>query len=66
MGVVNGSHYRFSYYENDTCDLNSRITPKPQGTHKQPDHYVFLPHPVLEGKPNANHICARIKNSCTQ
>jgi hypothetical protein len=24
-----------------------------------------LSHPVLEGKPNANHVCARIKNSRT-
>jgi hypothetical protein len=23
-------------------------------------------HPVLEGKPNANHVCARISNSRTQ
>jgi hypothetical protein len=23
-------------------------------------------HPVLEGKPNANHVRARISNSCTQ
>jgi hypothetical protein len=22
-----------------------------------------MSHPVLEGKPNANHVCARIKNS---
>jgi hypothetical protein len=25
-----------------------------------------LSHPVLEGKPNANHVCARIRNSRTQ
>jgi hypothetical protein len=25
-----------------------------------------MPHPVLEGKPNANHVRARIRNSCTQ
>jgi hypothetical protein len=25
-----------------------------------------MSHPVLEGKPNANHVCARIRNSCTQ
>jgi hypothetical protein len=25
-----------------------------------------LSHPVLEGKPNANHVCARISNSRTQ
>jgi hypothetical protein len=23
-------------------------------------------HPVLEGKPNVNHVRARIRNSCTQ
>jgi hypothetical protein len=27
---------------------------------------VFIAHPVLEGKPNANHVRARISNSCTQ
>jgi hypothetical protein len=27
---------------------------------------VLLSHPVLEGKPNANHVRARISNSCTQ
>jgi hypothetical protein len=27
--------------------------------------WVFLSHPVLEGKPNANHVRARIRNSCT-
>jgi hypothetical protein len=26
----------------------------------------LLSHPVLEGKPNANHVRARIRNSCTQ
>jgi hypothetical protein len=26
----------------------------------------ILSHPVLEGKPNANHVCARISNSRTQ
>jgi transposase InsO family protein len=26
----------------------------------------FLSHPVLEGKPNANHVRARIRNSRTQ
>jgi hypothetical protein len=26
----------------------------------------LLSHPVLEGKPNANHVRARIKNSRTQ
>jgi hypothetical protein len=26
----------------------------------------FLSHPVLEGKPNANHVRARINNSRTQ
>jgi hypothetical protein len=25
-----------------------------------------LSHPVLEGKPNVNHVCARIRNSRTQ
>jgi hypothetical protein len=25
-----------------------------------------MSHPVLEGKPNANHVCARIRNSRTQ
>jgi hypothetical protein len=25
-----------------------------------------LSHPFLEGKPNANHVCARIRNSRTQ
>jgi hypothetical protein len=25
-----------------------------------------MSHPVLEGKPNANHVRARIRNSCTQ
>jgi uncharacterized protein YaaR (DUF327 family) len=24
-----------------------------------------LSHPVLEGKPNANHVRAKIRNSCT-
>jgi hypothetical protein len=27
---------------------------------------AILSHPVLEGKPNANHVRARISNSCTQ
>jgi hypothetical protein len=27
---------------------------------------VYLSHPVLEGKPNANHVRARIRNSHTQ
>jgi hypothetical protein len=27
---------------------------------------TLLSHPVLEGKPNANHVRARISNSCTQ
>jgi hypothetical protein len=27
---------------------------------------ILLSHPVLEGKPNANHVCARIRNSRTQ
>jgi hypothetical protein len=27
---------------------------------------VPLSHPVLEGKPNANHVRARISYSCTQ
>jgi hypothetical protein len=27
---------------------------------------MLLSHPVLEGKPNANHVRARISNSCTQ
>jgi hypothetical protein len=26
----------------------------------------LLSHPVLQGKPNANHVRARINNSCTQ
>jgi hypothetical protein len=26
----------------------------------------LLSHPVLEGKPNVNHVCARIRNSRTQ
>jgi hypothetical protein len=26
----------------------------------------YMPHPVLEGKPNANHVRARIRNSRTQ
>jgi hypothetical protein len=26
----------------------------------------MLSHPVLEGKPNANHVCARIRISHTQ
>jgi hypothetical protein len=26
----------------------------------------LLSHPVLEGKPNTNHVRARISNSCTQ
>jgi hypothetical protein len=26
----------------------------------------LLSHPVLEGKPNANYVCARISNSRTQ
>jgi hypothetical protein len=25
-----------------------------------------MSHPVLEGKPNVNHVCARIRNSRTQ
>jgi hypothetical protein len=25
-----------------------------------------MSHPILEGKPNANHVCARIRNSRTQ
>jgi hypothetical protein len=28
--------------------------------------YHLLSHTVLEGKPNANHVRARISNSCTQ
>jgi hypothetical protein len=31
-----------------------------------PDNPALLSHPVLEGKPNANHVCARISNSRTQ
>jgi hypothetical protein len=27
---------------------------------------TLLSHPVLEGKPNVNHVRARISNSCTQ
>jgi hypothetical protein len=27
---------------------------------------MLLPHPILEGKPNANHVRARIRNSRTQ
>jgi hypothetical protein len=27
---------------------------------------VYVSHSVLEGKPNVNHVCARIKNSRTQ
>jgi hypothetical protein len=27
---------------------------------------LVMSHPVLEGKPNANHVCARIRNSRTQ
>jgi hypothetical protein len=27
---------------------------------------ITLSHPVLEGKPNANHVHARIRNSCTR
>jgi hypothetical protein len=26
----------------------------------------FVSHPVLEGKPNMNHVCARIRNSHIQ
>jgi hypothetical protein len=26
----------------------------------------LMSHPVLEGKPNANHVCARISNSRIQ
>jgi hypothetical protein len=26
----------------------------------------LLSHPVFEGKPNANHVRARIRNSCTR
>jgi hypothetical protein len=33
---------------------------------KNPLDDVLLSHPVLEGKPNANHARARIKNSRTQ
>jgi hypothetical protein len=29
-------------------------------------HQPPLSHPVLEGKPNANHVRARIRNSRTQ
>jgi hypothetical protein len=28
--------------------------------------HIRVSHPVLEGKPNANHVCARIRNSRTQ
>jgi hypothetical protein len=28
--------------------------------------FPSLSHPVLEGKPNANYVRARIRNSCTQ
>jgi hypothetical protein len=27
---------------------------------------ALLSHPILEGKPNANYVCARIRNSRTQ
>jgi hypothetical protein len=27
---------------------------------------IWMSHPVLEGKPNANHVRARIRNSRTQ
>jgi hypothetical protein len=27
---------------------------------------LYVSHPILEGKPNANHVRARIRNSCTQ
>jgi chromosome segregation ATPase len=33
---------------------------------QQNDHIAQLSHPVLEGKPNANHVRARISNSRTQ
>jgi hypothetical protein len=31
-----------------------------------PKSSLFVSHPVLEGKPNANHVRARIRNSCIQ
>jgi hypothetical protein len=33
---------------------------------KSTDYSEMLSHPVLEGKPNANHVHARIRNSRTQ
>jgi hypothetical protein len=30
------------------------------------DRCMFLSHPVMEGKPNANYVRARIRNSRTQ
>jgi hypothetical protein len=35
-------------------------------TYSGSSHRKRVPHPVLEGKPNANHVRARISNSHTQ
>jgi hypothetical protein len=40
-----------------------------QGFHYLVPIYIYRPqlsHPVLEGKPNANHVRAKIRNSRTQ
>jgi hypothetical protein len=40
--------------------------PKPKTIKIEEETPSTLSHPVLEGKLNANHVCARIRNSRTQ
>jgi hypothetical protein len=51
----------------------NNIAPNHQGHNKVPSGHQLqeaegaeVSHPILEGKPNANHVCARISNSRTQ
>jgi hypothetical protein len=42
------------------------LTRQPRQRLKLSFVHRLLSHPVLEGKPNTNHVHARIRNSCTQ
>jgi hypothetical protein len=66
--VASKSHERKKYSKMPLCYPRiSKRTPLlsvPLG--KPPYFDGEVSHPVLEGKPNANHVRARIRNSCTQ
>jgi hypothetical protein len=64
------------YYETDSSSPSTSGSDTPSGTSKRHERKKFskiplrypriLSHPVLEGKPNANHVRARISYSRTQ